>query len=100
MGKVLVHLEEQALKELRCRSFVDSLLFPLETWTREIFVQLLECDFQSVPTFVDEDVQAFLEGLNATLLKELHINGVRRYERKNGSGKASPFRAWHITSHS
>lgn len=99
MWAVLLKLEKVALGNPECHSFVCSLRFPLEQFTREVLVQLSEADFEVVPGFVMEDLVAFGSGINSTLIIEKMFNHLRGLERSSKNGQLGPLAAWHEASH-
>ena len=74
--------------------------WPQQTWVRENFVQLLECDFEEaqVYSFLKEELRQYALGMNATLYIENLIREARAKCRSNMQGRAEGKALWHQLS--
>ena len=73
---------------------MKNLRWPRLTWVRETLIILMEYGWESVPAWVMQEIIEYSKGPFSTYIVEILFNGVRRYERKNGSGKCAPDRSW------
>jgi hypothetical protein len=91
----LLKLEATACVEPAAREKVTEQLWPLQTWAREILVQLSEAEFACVPTHTQEDLELYAGQFFSTLLNERQNNDWRDCARHHKGKKLSPPSAWH-----
>lgn len=91
----LQNLEEAARTNARARDIVKSFVFPSQCWAREVMIQLMQQDFNSVDAATAEDAKLFAESLGSSLVNELTGNAWRDSARHDKAKKLDPQAAWH-----
>ena len=88
-------LEAEAKHNRKARTFIEDTLWPLQQWSREVFVCLLEVGFDEVPAWLAEELEAYSRGHWSTLLCENLNKELRRVPKCSPSGRFSARAAWH-----
>lgn len=93
--KVLCRLEQTANTDPRARQFVNNLLWPLETYPREILIMLSETSFQEVTKDIVELVEGFGKSWLQTNIDEDIMNKLRTREAAHSAGRLGSNARWH-----
>lgn len=104
-GECLARLRQQwsALEKLeavihdneKAARFHESLLWPWEHWTREMFLALYERDFVDCPPWMRAELLQYSKAHFSTLLVENMANACRRAAKQSESGKFCCKSVWH-----
>jgi hypothetical protein len=93
---ILTTLERIAWGNKRCQDFYDHLIWPNDTFVREIMIFLLEVDFKAVPREVEirmEDYAASFSGDNAT---ERGFGVQKNKQKHSQRGQIGIIERWHV----
>ena len=77
------------------RDYLAALLWPRNTWVREVIISLAETDWAGLPADTSEEVQHCMLGPGSTLEEELAFNVCRKNMTKAGTGKLGRRSIWH-----
>lgn len=91
----LTKLEEVTRNNPKCDAFVRDLVFPCNSWIRQVLVRAMEEASDLPPEDLKADILDFARCPNSTLVKELTFNYYHRAASSNRKGAFSPSSAWH-----
>ena len=95
MWEVIMCAEQLVLTEASMKSYVDSLMWPLETWCREVVTGLEEACFESVPPDLHIELQHTFRGFRSSKPAEDIFNRWTDAARQHKLGQLGPKAAWH-----
>jgi hypothetical protein len=95
MWEAILCAERLALTDASMKQYVDSLMWPLETWCREVFIGLEEACFASVPPDLHTELQHTFRGFGSSKPAEDIFNKWTDASRQHKAGQLGPKAAWH-----
>lgn len=96
--QALEKAEELARDHSHCAELVSSALVGLQQFNREVFVLLLEAEWQEVPDLVHSMVSEFSRSWFSSLICEEGFNECRRIAGKSRTGRMEPASAYHAVA--
>lgn len=96
--QALENAEELARDHSHCAELVSSALVGLQQFNREVFVLLLEAEWQEVPDLVHSMVSDFSRSWFSSLICAEGFNECRRIAGKSRTGRMEPASAYHAVA--
>jgi hypothetical protein len=88
-------LETRALDCPALQSHLRSLVFPGSPWVRDVLIAGNECNFEDLPTDIEEEIKGYAKAHKSTKPSEDAFNVLRDGSRLNTSGAMGRARRYH-----
>lgn len=92
--KILTKAEKTAHSDAFMKKVLKDMVWPHQTWCREVLVTLWECRFEFVPDDLQADLRAYTSRLCTTKACEDGFNSCRDRERGSKAGILCPKGVW------
>lgn len=96
---VLIELESLAMADGFYQDMMMQMLWPYNSWCRDVLLSAAENEFTSLNTIVAGEVLAMYRCMKSTKLFEDLGNLLRSSERQHGASKSGRVTCWHHTAH-
>jgi len=87
--------EAAALHDPWLQDYIGNMLWPRNTWVREVCIALAEMDWQALPHAIAEEVRHANMGPATSVEEELAFNNCRRNMDSSRTGKLGRKAVWH-----
>ena len=88
-------LETRALDSPALQSHLRSLVFPGAPWIRDVLIACSECNFEDLPTDIEEGIKGYAKAHKSTKPSDDAFNVLRDGSRHNKSGAMGRARRYH-----
>jgi hypothetical protein len=89
--------EQAGLTDAWLEDYCRNLLWPLNTWVREVCLAVGECNGEALPTDVATEVEHFSMGHTTTKSNEDFFNKARKLQKLSSTGKVGGAALWHCS---
>jgi hypothetical protein len=93
--EVVTGAEAAAFDDPWLQDYIANMLWPRNTWVREVCISLAEMDWQALPHAVAEEVRHANMGPATSVEEELAFNNCRRNMDSSRTGKLGRKAVWH-----